>query len=85
MDLDTELLAMGRDPDRQGLGKGLTQDQLHARFGYVRPLEQVSPYLQRCRNEFHAGDIVVFLRDSPWMVVMDSQRKGSEIVLCKGH
>ena len=45
MDLDAAVFAMGRDPDRERLVQGLTQGQLQARFGDVRPLERVSPYL----------------------------------------
>jgi hypothetical protein len=74
----------GATPIENRLVKGLTQDQLQTRFGYIRPLEQVSPYLQRCRNEFREGNMVVFLRDSPWMVAMDDD-KGSDLVLCKGY
>lgn len=84
MNLDTALAAFYQDTDRDQLIRGATEDQLNTRFGYVRRLEQVSPYLQRCRNEGREDKMVVFLRDSPWMVVMDDQ-KGSDLVLCKGY
>lgn len=84
MNLDTAMSAFYQDTDRDQLIRGTTEDQLKTRFGYVRQLEQVSLYLQRCRNEGREGKTVVFLRDSWWMVVMDNQ-KGSELVLCKGY
>lgn len=86
MNLDAAVTAMGRDRDRDRLVMGMTQDQLIARFGYIRPPEQVSSYLQQCRDQSSArrGKAAVFLRDSPWMVVMDN-RKASELVLCKGY
>lgn len=86
MDLDAAVFATRRDPDRDRLVMGMTQDKLIARFGYVRPLERVSPYLQGCRDQSseRKGRVAVFLRDSPWMVVMDDQ-KGPELVLCKGY
>lgn len=84
MNLDTALAAFYQDTGRDQLIRGASEDQLKKRFGYVRRLDQVSSYLQRCRNEGREDKTVVFLRDRPWMVVMDDQ-KGSDLVLCKGY
>jgi hypothetical protein len=84
MNPDTALAAFYLDTNRDQLIRGATEDQLKNRFGYIRRLEQVSPYLQRCRNEGREDKMVVFIRDSPWMVVMDGQ-KGFDLVLCKGY
>jgi len=83
---DVYMAAFYLDGDRDQLTKGATEDQLKSRFGYVRRLEQVSPYYQQCRDQSptRKEKTVVFLRDTPWMVVMNDQR-GSELVLCKGY
>lgn len=84
MNPETALAAFYLDTDRDQLIRGATENQLKTRFGYIRRLDQVSPYLQLCRNEGRKDKVVVFLRDSPWMVVMNNQ-KGSDLVLCKGY
>ena len=86
MNLDTAIAAFYLDVNRDQLIKGATEDQLRARFGYVRRLEQVSPYYQECRDQspIRREKAAVFLRDTPWMVVMDDHW-GSELVLCKGY
>jgi hypothetical protein len=45
MNLDIAMAAFYLDTDRDRLIRGATEDQLKNRFGYVRQLEQVSPYL----------------------------------------
>ena len=86
MNLDTAMAAFYLDPDRDQLIRGATEDQLKTRFGYVRPLEQVSPTYRQCFGQSWTpkGDSALFLRDTPFMVVMDHQR-GSTLVLCKGY
>jgi hypothetical protein len=86
INLKSAIDAFYLDPDRDQLIKGATEDQLRIRFGYVRPLEQMSPYYQQCRDQdpTRKARTVVFIRDMAWMVVMDNQR-GSELVLCKGY
>ena len=80
------------------LVEGLTKDQLKARFGYIRTLEEVTPYYQACystpgsftpenvnRAEIAAkSENAFFLRDSPWMVVMKN-RRAVDLVMCKGY
>jgi hypothetical protein len=98
INLDSALAAMSHDvwPVRQV--EGLTKDQLKARFGYIRTLEEVTPYYQACYftpGVFTPGNVgraeiatnsedAFFLRDSPWMVVMKNE-KAVELVLCKGY
>lgn len=86
MSLDTAMAAFYLDTDRDQLIRGATEEQLKTRFGYVRRLEQVSPYYQQCLGQSSTlkGRTAVFLRDTPFMVVMDHQ-KGSEVILCKGY
>jgi hypothetical protein len=91
MDLDHALGAMVHDgwPVRQV--QGLTQDQLKARFGYIRTLEEVTPYYRACyftpADRAATGgksEDAIFLRDSPWMVVMKNGT-AVELILCKGY
>lgn len=98
MDLDNALFAMVRDVSRERQVQGLTNDQLKARFGYVRTLAEVTPYYRACYfspGVFSQGDAgraeiaaksedAFFLRDSPWMVVMKNG-KAVDLVLCKGY
>lgn len=93
MNLDNALVAMSHDawPARQV--QGLTGDQLKARFGYTRTLGEVTPYYRTCystaasagRAETEGGSAgAVFLRDSPWMVVLRNG-KAVDLILCKGY
>jgi hypothetical protein len=86
MNLDTAMQAFYLDTDRDRLIRGATEDQLKARFGYVRQFEQVSPSYQQCLDESSArkGKSAVFLRDTAFMVVIEHQR-GSALILCKGY
>jgi hypothetical protein len=93
MDIDSALVAMSHDvwPARQV--QGLTREQLKDRFGYMRTLDEATPYLRGCYSTpGAAGQVetrdkrenVVFLRDSPWMVVMGNE-KAVDLILCKGY
>lgn len=91
MDLDNALFAMSRDVRRERQVQGLTKDQLKARFGYVRTLAEVTPYYRACYStpagRAESGgqsEDAVFLRDSPWMVVMKNGR-AVDLILCKGY
>jgi len=73
--------------------QGLTKDQLKARFGYIRTLEEVTPYYQACYSTpGNAGraetggksEDAIFLRNSPWMVVM-TNGTAVDLILCKGY
>ncbi|MGH9735054.1 MAG: hypothetical protein ACRD8A_10760 [Candidatus Acidiferrales bacterium] len=93
MNIDSALAAMSHDvwPVRQV--EGLTEEQLKARFGFVRTLDEATPYLRDCystpgsaaREETSGNkEDVMFLRDSPWMVVMKNG-KAVDLVMCKGY
>lgn len=99
MNIDSALVAMSHDvwTVRRKRVRGLTKDQLKARFGYIRTLGEVSPDYQACYFTpgvfFSLGDRAVivakiedafFLRDSPWMVVMKNGR-AVDLILCKGY
>src|SRR5580700_11170077 len=48
MNLDSALGAMCHDARPVRRVEGLTRDQLKARFGYIRTLDEVTPYYQAC-------------------------------------
>jgi len=84
MNLDTATGTMVGDAKRGKLVVGRTRQELQARFGYLLPLPDASPYLRNCyENSSRKGREVVFIRTSPWMVVFDGG-KASELVLIKG-
>jgi hypothetical protein len=93
MNIDSALVAMSHDvwPVRQV--HGLTREQLKNRFGYTRTLDEATPYLRGCYSTpGAAGQVetrgkrenVAFLRDSPWMVVIENE-KAVDLILCKGY
>jgi hypothetical protein len=93
MNLDFALAAMSHDvwPVRQV--QGLSKEQLKARFGFIKTLDEATPYLRGCSatpiatggSESQGNrEEVAFLRDSPWMVVMKNG-KAADLVLCKGY
>lgn len=93
MNLDSALAAMSHDVWPVRRVQGLTKDQLKARFGHIRSLQDATPYLQGCystpgsagRAETQGNsEDVAFLRDSPWMVVMKNG-KAVDLILCKGY
>jgi hypothetical protein len=68
----------------------LNNQQLKDRFGYVRTLDEATPYLRACYSNSGGAEEaavkkenVVFLRDSPWMVILENG-KAVDLVLCKG-
>jgi hypothetical protein len=93
MNIDSALVAMSHDvwPVRQV--QGLTREQLKNRFGYIRTLGEATPYLRGCYSTPGAAgqaetrgrrEDVAFLRDSPWMVVIENE-KTVDLILCKGY
>ena len=85
VNLDTAMEAFYLDTDRDQLIRGATEDQLKTRFGYIRHVGEVSRYYQQCLGpDATEGRSAVFLRDTPFMVVMDHER-GSALILCKGY
>jgi hypothetical protein len=83
LNIDTALGTMIGDASRNELVIGKTETQLRGRFGYLLPVSEVSQYLRGCYEEYWNGKRVVFLRDSPWMVVLEGDR-ATELVLIKG-
>jgi hypothetical protein len=84
MKLDTASGTMIGDPGREKLVIGKTKPKLREKFGYLSTLEDVSPYLRGCyQNSGWKGADVLFIRNSPWMVVFNGD-KATELVLIKG-
>ena len=92
MNLDDAVAGMTHDTSPVNIVKGMSEEQLETRFGYLRSLEEATPYLQRCYAPATFGELgvraqgmrVVFLRDSWWMVILDGG-KAVDLVLCKGY
>ena len=93
IDLDSAVAGMTHDTRAVNIVKGMSRVQLDRRFGYVRTLDQVTPYLRECytlpytageRGVPARGKDVVFLRDSWQMVILDNG-KAVDLVLCKGY
>jgi hypothetical protein len=93
MNLDSALAAMSHDvwPVRQV--QGLSKEQLKGRFGFIKAFDEATPYLRACyatRSSIASGvtqttrEEVVFLRDSPWAVVM-KDGKAAQLVMCNGY
>jgi hypothetical protein len=84
MNLDRATGIMVGAPDGDKLVVGKTKAQLQEKFGYLLPLTEVSPYLRACyQSSYWNGRDVLFLRQSPWMVVFDGD-KATDLVLIKG-
>jgi hypothetical protein len=98
INLDSALAALLREPRRFDMVRGLTKDQLKARYGYVRTLGEVGPYYEACYltpGTYNPGkdthgealarsEEALFLRNSPWMVTMKNG-KVADLGLCKGY
>lgn len=83
-DLDKACGSMIGDCNRDSLVLGKTKEQLRKQFGYVRTLDEADYYLRHYGYEqYHKGKDVLFLRDSPWMVVF-KDGKAVEMYLIKG-
>ena len=80
---DRALEIMGHDAHSESLVRGMTKEELEQRFGYVLTADQVSPYLREYCAAARPLATVLFLNSKNYMVVM-SQGKVSELVLCKG-
>lgn len=84
MDLDTATGTMVGDAARNRLVIGKTQAELQAKFGYLLPLSKASEYFRTCvQGSAWDGRRVLFIRQSPWMVVFDGD-KATDLVLIKG-
>jgi hypothetical protein len=83
MDPNRALSTMTHDSYSERLVVGSTEEQLRQRFGFVRTVDQVSPYLQNYCAAVRPGAHVLFLNSSDYMVVMNQER-ATELILCKG-
>jgi hypothetical protein len=92
MNLDDALEGMTHDTWAFGSFGDRAGSNIRSRFGYIRELREATPYLQLCNTPPATGQLgvhpqgreVVFLRDSPWMVILD-HGKAVDLVLCKGY
>ncbi len=93
INLDNAVGGMTHDTSAVNIVKGMSKEQLNHRFGFIRTLDQVTPYLRECyKLSGTAGELgvpangkeVVFLRNSWWMVILDDG-KAVDLVLCKGY
>ncbi len=84
VNLEVATTAMIGDPGREKLVVGKTKAQLRGRFGRLVTLAEASPYLRGCyQNSFWKERDVMFIGQSPWMVVLDDD-KATNLVLIKG-
>lgn len=93
INLDTAVGDMTHDTQPVNIVRGMSKEQLRRRFGYLRTLDQVTPYLRECYPlPGTTGELgvpgnekeVLFLRNSWWMVILD-RGKAVDLVLCKGY
>ncbi len=84
MNLDTAAYTMIGDSGRNKLVVGKSREQLRNKFGYLVTPANASQYLRGCyQNSDWKNKEVLFLRQSPFMVVFDGNR-ATDLVLVKG-
>jgi hypothetical protein len=84
MNLDTATDTMIGDGSHDMLVVGKTKAQLRDKFGYLLTPVEASQYLRGCyQNTDWKYKEVLFIRQSPWMVVFDGD-KATDLVLIKG-
>jgi hypothetical protein len=84
MNLDMATGTMIGDPTADKLVIGKTEAELRFRFGFLVELSQAGGYYQSCyESSSWKNRRVLFLRNSPWMVVFSGDR-ASNLVLIKG-
>jgi hypothetical protein len=84
MNLDTAADTMIGDGSHDRLVVGKTKAQLWNKFGYLLAPSDASQYLKGCyQNSGWKNEEVLFIRQSPWMVVFDGD-KATQLVLIKG-
>ena len=84
MDSGLAAAAMISDPNSTKLVIGKTKRDLEHRFGRLLRPNEVSAYYQDGYANGWAGKDVLFIRDSPWMIVFDGN-KATQLVLMKGY
>jgi hypothetical protein len=84
IDLDVAAGTMIGDSGAEKLVVGKTKAQLQNRFGSLLSPAEVSPYLRDYyQNSLWKDRDVLFIRQSPWMVVFDGE-KATNLLLIKG-
>lgn len=84
MNLDTAADTMIGDGSHDSLVVGKTKAQLRDKFGYLLTPADASQYVRGCyQNSGWRSKEVLFIRQSPWMVVFDGD-KATDLVLIKG-
>jgi hypothetical protein len=82
---DTAVETMIGDASRDKLVLGKTKIELRNKFGYLVKPGDASEYLRGCyENSSWKDKDVLFIRQSPWMIVFDGDRATS-LVLVKGR
>ena len=84
MEGDLAAAMMVGDLGRDKLVVGKTKKQLCDRFGDLLTLAEVSQYYRDGYNLYWEGRDVLFIRNSPWMIVFDHD-KATNLVLMKGY
>jgi hypothetical protein len=85
MNLDGVTAVMTHDvyPDRLVVGKSVSE--LREKFGFLLDPSQTTEYYRECnQTSASKNKKVLFLRSSPWMVILDGDR-ATGLVLCKGY
>jgi len=84
MNLDLATGTMIGDPHRDKLVIGKTEAELRRRFGFLVEPSQAGGYNRGCyEGSDWKSRRVLFLRNSPWMVVFSGDR-ATDLVLIKG-
>lgn len=84
LNFDEATGTMVGDRNRDKLVVGKTKAQLRDKFGSLLSPAAASPYLRGCyQNSAWKDKDVLFLGQSPWMVVFDGD-KATNLVLVKG-
>ncbi len=85
INLDTAAETMIGDCSASKLVLGKTKAQLQRRFGILLPPGKASDYLQKygAYSPTGAGKDVMFIRQSPWMVIFIND-KATDLILIKG-
>jgi hypothetical protein len=84
VNLDSATELMIGDSERDELVVGKTKTQLQKKFGYLVTVDKANSYLRACyQSSTWKNEDVLFIRNSPWMVVFDGDR-AARLVLIKG-
>lgn len=85
MDPDLAVGIMVGDANRDRLVVGKTKEQLRRRFGDLLTLEEAPEYYRQGHDDSAwKNSDVLFIRNSPWMIVFDGDR-ATRLILMKGY